>query len=254
VEAVSSTPQAGPWCRYSVKLVREHEERPANLLKPVTPATAAAYLHQIVAEYEREVCGALFLDAGKRAIGYTVPFMGCLTRAATEPRAFLQRALLANAAAMILFHNHPSGATFPSPEDIQFTVRMILAGGFVGVAVIDHLILGERPSYTSVIRHADLNTDLSTLFGKDGSMAAMPTLGRKSDRRRRVKPKYRHPVTGATWSGRGNMAKWLTEAIEAGAALEECQRRPKSAAFRLRPRAFVPGAPQAVSCRYFWAT
>ncbi len=222
----SSSPSVQSWCRYSLKLIRHREEPPELAGQRINPRRAAAYLHEVIEGTERELFGALLLNAQGHAIGYTLPFKGGLTRAAVEPRALLQRALLANAASMLLFHNHPSGSLAPSPEDIQFTHRMILAGALVGVTILDHLILGEPPHYASVVGEAGLTTDIEP-FLKAGEWAlAAPLRARPLDRRRQVRPKYRHPLTGETWSGRGRMANWLVQALAGGATLE---------AFRVNP-------------------
>jgi len=209
------------WCRFSTKLVRRYEKPPVLPREVVTSEAAARYLHHVVAEWEQEVLGALFLDSGNHAMGYTAPFQGSSARAAAEPRLFLQRALLANAEAMILFHNRQGAATKPSPEDIRFTRRMILAGGLVGVVVIDYLILGAPPTFTSVVRHAKLQPDSEPVLTATAPEDSTPLLMPLTDLRQRVRPKYRHPVTGATWSGRGHMAKWLGEEIAAGGELED---------------------------------
>jgi DNA repair protein RadC len=50
---------------------------------------------------------------------------------------------LANAAAIVLTHNHPSGNPTPSPDDHQLTRRLVDAGRLIGVEVLDHIIVGE---------------------------------------------------------------------------------------------------------------
>lgn len=57
-------------------------------------------------------------------------------------------ALLSNAAGIILFHNHPSGEPEPSKEDIQMTVRVKKAGELLGIALQDHIIIGEDRYYS----------------------------------------------------------------------------------------------------------
>ncbi len=142
--------EPGTITRYRVALVREEAtpyESPENC---GDPAAAARFLHTILASWDREVMGALFLDTRNRAIGHQVAYIGTLTRAAVEPRGILSAALLANAAGIILFHNHPSGDPSPSAEDLAFTRRMAEAGEVVGVRVVDHVIVGEAPTYVSL--------------------------------------------------------------------------------------------------------
>jgi DNA repair protein RadC len=60
-----------------------------------------------------------------------------------HPRDVFREAALAGAAALVLFHNHPSGDPLPSPEDLQLTQRMIEAGHLMGITVVDHVILAD---------------------------------------------------------------------------------------------------------------
>lgn len=64
-------------------------------------------------------------------------------------REIFQKALLANAVSIILMHNHPSGNSTPSREDIEVTKRIVEAGRVVGVELVDHIIIG-RPMFTSL--------------------------------------------------------------------------------------------------------
>lgn len=59
-------------------------------------------------------------------------------------REVFQKALLANAVSIILMHNHPSGNTEPSREDVQITKRLVEAGNLLGVQVLDHIIIGDN--------------------------------------------------------------------------------------------------------------
>ena len=77
-------------------------------------------------------------------------YRGTLNRAAVEPRLVLKEGLLAGAAALIVFHTHPSGDPTPSPEDLAFTRRLGEAGEVVGIRVVDHLILGGVGRWVSL--------------------------------------------------------------------------------------------------------
>jgi DNA repair protein RadC len=111
---------------------------------------AARFLHGVLDDAHQKVMGALLLDCRTRAVGYHIAYRGTLSRAAAEPRGLLVPALLANASGIIVFHNHPSGDPSPSSEDVAFTARLASAGEVVGVELLDHLIIGERPSYVSL--------------------------------------------------------------------------------------------------------
>jgi len=136
--------------RYRLELVREHEV-PYEELEPCNrPERAAKFLAELVRPFAYEVMGAVLLDTRNRAIGHVIAYMGTLNRAAVEPRGLLIPALLANAAGIILFHNHPSGDPSPSAEDLAFTRRLADAGETLGIRLVDHLILGEEPRWVSL--------------------------------------------------------------------------------------------------------
>lgn len=70
--------------------------------------------------------------------------VGSLNASVVHPREIFQRAILSNAASIILCHNHPSGDPTPSPEDIELTRRMIEAGNLLDIKILDHIIVGDR--------------------------------------------------------------------------------------------------------------
>lgn len=74
---------------------------------------------------------------------------GTINATMVEPREVFKRALLNNARAIILNHNHPSGNTEPSSEDIVLTTRLKDAGQLLGVKVLDHIITGDNGDYYS---------------------------------------------------------------------------------------------------------
>lgn len=136
--------------RYRLVLVREDEEPYGNPTRCAKPAAVARFLHQLLEGYDREVFGALFLDGRNRAVGHTLAYVGGLSRTVIEPRGVFTPALLANANAVILFHNHPSGDPTPSKDDRRVTRRLAEAGDLLRVKVLDHVIVGEPPGYCSL--------------------------------------------------------------------------------------------------------
>jgi DNA repair protein RadC len=141
-----------PTSKYRLNLVREGTSSRGSP-SCATPVAAAVLAHQILAGFDREAMGVLFLDTRNRAIGYTIAYVGTLDRALAEPRGLLVPALLANAAGIIIFHNHPSGDPDPSGEDLLFTRRMTAAAELLGIRCHDHLILGEPPTFISLREH-----------------------------------------------------------------------------------------------------
>jgi DNA repair protein RadC len=112
--------------------------------------------HELLRGFDREAVGAVYFDGRGQAVGYTIAYIGTLTRAAVEPRGLLVPGLLANAARLVAFHNHPSGDLKPSPEDLIFTRQLAEAGEVVGLKVSDHLILGDAPRFLSLRRSGAL--------------------------------------------------------------------------------------------------
>jgi DNA repair protein RadC len=69
--------------------------------------------------------------------------IGTLDASVVHPREVFREATAANAAAIVLFHNHPSGDPEPSDDDETLTRRLVAAGVLMGIDVIDHIILGD---------------------------------------------------------------------------------------------------------------
>lgn len=114
------------------------------------PAAVARFLLLRFGVSDQEVMGALYLDIRHRLLAEREIFRGTLNRASVEPRALLKQGLLLGAAAMVLFHTHPSGDPAPSAEDLVFTKRLCEAGELVGVKLLDHLILGGSGAWVSL--------------------------------------------------------------------------------------------------------
>lgn len=107
-----------------------------------TPEDAARHLLPRYAGRSVETFGLLALDVRHRLRREAVISVGCLTASLVHPREVFQEAVLARAAALVLFHNHPSGDPEPSAEDLALTRRFVAAGALMGIEVLDHLILG----------------------------------------------------------------------------------------------------------------
>jgi DNA repair protein RadC len=108
-----------------------------------TPRDAAAYLMPTYGSRPVEQFGVVLLDTKHRVMKTTIVASGTLNSTVVEPRDVFREALVAGAAAIVAFHNHPSGDPSPSPEDDELTRRLKAAGLLMGIDVVDHVILGD---------------------------------------------------------------------------------------------------------------
>ena len=106
------------------------------------PEAAAELLVPALAHLDRERCVAALLDTKHRLIEQVVVSIGSVDHTFMAPREVYRDALLANASALVLAHNHPSGDPEPSRDDEQLTRRLVRAGELVGVDLLDHLVVG----------------------------------------------------------------------------------------------------------------
>lgn len=112
-------------------------------------AATRQFLSLRLAEYRHEVFGCLLLDTRHRVIAVRELFQGTIDGAAVYPRVVVQEALETNAAAIIFFHNHPSGVAEPSHADEVLTRRLKDALALIDVRVLDHFVVsaGESVSF-----------------------------------------------------------------------------------------------------------
>ena len=97
---------------------------------------------------DREKFRILLLDTKHKVIGIHTVSIGSLTVSIVHPREVYKAAILANAAAIIGIHNHPSGNPDPSPEDHALTKRLAEAGNILGITLLDHVVIGQNTHYS----------------------------------------------------------------------------------------------------------
>jgi DNA repair protein RadC len=101
------------------------------------------YLMPRYSGHREERFGIVLLDAKSRLLRTELVSVGSLESSIAHPREIFRTAILASAAALALFHNHPSGDPLPSGDDVKLTRRLVAAGHVMGVEVVDHVILGD---------------------------------------------------------------------------------------------------------------
>jgi len=126
-----------------------------------TPERAAEFWKGRIEESDRftpqvENFIVLMLNVRRRVIGWQVVSTGTLDTLLVHPREVFRTAIVANAAALLLMHNHPSHDPTPSEEDIKMTRDLIRAGQLIKIEVLDHVIMGrpcaERPKDYASLR------------------------------------------------------------------------------------------------------
>lgn len=93
---------------------------------------------------KREHFVVLLLNARHECEGIETISVGSLNASIVHPREVFLPAVLASAASIVLCHNHPSGDSEPSEEDVSISKRLVQAGELLGIGVLDHVIVASR--------------------------------------------------------------------------------------------------------------
>ncbi len=155
---VSESQLPMPQCisAYRVSLVRDERVRFCTQTL-YSPADAQKCIQDMIREMgqpDREQFCVLMLNAKNVIIGMNIVSIGGLSSAQVHPREVLKPAILANAAALILAHNHPSGDLTPSISDKAVTRKIVHASDIIGITVHEHLIISmEGDGYFSFAEH-----------------------------------------------------------------------------------------------------
>jgi DNA repair protein RadC len=120
---------------------------PESLLLCETPQQAADYWRLNIASNpyynpDCEFCAVLLLNTRRRVKGHHFVSMGTLDTILVTPLIVFRAAVIANAAAVLLMHSHPSGDPTPSEADIKVTRDLIRAGQLLKIELLDHVIIG----------------------------------------------------------------------------------------------------------------
>lgn len=124
----------------SVRLVKE---APIMSEKPIiNPIDAVELIGRELCELDREVCVVINMKASGIPINCHIASMGAVDVAFCHPREILKTAILANAARVLLVHNHPGGKLEPSKADVMITDRLAHVCEEMGIPLVDHIIVG----------------------------------------------------------------------------------------------------------------
>ncbi len=143
--------------KYKVQLVRDGSV-PFTTKICSTPRQAADLFRAFVGDSDREHLIAIFLDTQNRFLGLHTVSIGTLDYSVVHPREVFKAAILSNASSLVLAHNHPSGESAPSEEDVRITRELQKAGELLDVPLMDHIVVGEA-SYASFMELGLLDYD-----------------------------------------------------------------------------------------------
>ena len=132
----------------SIKMVKEssflYQTRTIS-----SPKDAYEMIKEQLEGLDREQFIIACLNTKNEPTNISVVSVGTLNKAIVHPREVFKTAILSNAASIMAFHNHPSGETTPSQQDIQLTNRLYEAGELLSIKLLDHLIIGDG-TFTSL--------------------------------------------------------------------------------------------------------
>jgi DNA repair protein RadC len=116
---------------------------PRDRVQLLAPRETAAFLMPAYGGRAVERFGLVLLDTKYRVIRTTLVAVGTLNASVVQPRDVFREAAVGSAAAIVVFHNHPSGDPTPSQDDVDLTRRLAAAGTLLGIDLVDHIILGD---------------------------------------------------------------------------------------------------------------
>ena len=125
-----------------VRMVKERE-LPYAMEEIDGPEKVAAFIRKFLAGADREYLLVLSMDNIGKLAAIEVVSIGTVNAALAEPREIFKHAILANAAGIVMVHNHTSGRCVPSSEDMEITKRIEKAGKILGIPLMDHIIVGD---------------------------------------------------------------------------------------------------------------
>ncbi|EJX0634398.1 DNA repair protein RadC [Salmonella enterica] len=124
-----------------------------STVKITSPSLFVDYVKLQFCDHEREHFCVLFLNNQNRIIATETLFSGTLNNVEVHPRVIARKALLHNAHALLLAHNHPSGEISPSQADKLITERIVSSLSMFDIRILDHIIISPGDGYYSFTEH-----------------------------------------------------------------------------------------------------
>lgn len=121
-----------------------------DCIKLGSPERVYEYLYPKAMGHKKEMFFLLMLDTKNCLIKEEVVSTGSLNANIVHPREVFKPAIVNSAAAIVVAHNHPSGDTSPSHNDMGITKKLVETGKMIGIEVLDHMIIGGTGGYLSM--------------------------------------------------------------------------------------------------------
>jgi DNA repair protein RadC len=128
----------------NLNLVRDYKN------KKVVSAQSIYEMADDYKRFDKEVFAVYLLDTKNKVKKREIISIGIMDASIIHPREVFRLAILTGSSKIILSHNHPSGDTNPSDEDINITEQLKRAGELIGIEVLDHVIVGKRGYWSYV--------------------------------------------------------------------------------------------------------
>ena len=132
----------------AIELGRRHQRPTMSGASFCSSQDIADFYGPRMKDARQETFHCALLDAKNKILRNEVVSVGTLTASLVHPRDTFKSAVRESAAAVIFIHNHPSGDTRPSQEDILLTRRLVQAGDLLGIRVLDHVIVGNGEHFS----------------------------------------------------------------------------------------------------------
>ena len=133
---------------FRLSLIKDHAMPYAKAAHVLSPQDVYELITEYLQGTDREHFIVLFLDSESKVIGINTVSIGTLTESLVHAREVFKGAILANAASIIVVHNHPSGTALASEADIMVTTKLKESGRILGIPIDDHVVIGEETFFS----------------------------------------------------------------------------------------------------------